>query len=443
MSQINTSGVDNLGQWNPENESFWNSTGEAIANRNLWISVPCLFLAFAIWVIWSAVTVNLNNIGFHFTEAQLFTLAAIPGLAGAVLRIIYSFVVPIFGGRNWTVLSTASLLIPTIWLSHVLQDPTTSYQTMLILAACCGLGGGNFASSMANISFFFPKKNQGAILGINAGLGNLGVSGLQFIAPLVIGVGIFGNWGGHPQTWTNGVLVKQVWLQNIGYIWVIPIIFFTLTAFFGMNNLKIAKTSLKDQFVIFKRKHMYICTWLYTMSFGSFIGFSVAFPLLIKLVFTSINPLTYAFIGPLLGALARSVGGWLADKIGGAVITFWSVVAMIAEVIGIIYFIQPASKNFWGFLIVFLILFITTGIANASIFRMIGVIFSLKEKAPALGFSAAIAAFGAFFIPKMFGWSVQTSGTVDMALLIFIGYYLISMLAIWWWYFRKNAEIKC
>lgn len=443
MPQISAVDTDDAAHWDPENESFWKSTGEKIANRNLWISVPCLFLAFATWVIWSAVTVNLNNIGFHFTQAQLFTLVAVSGLTGAVLRIVYSFVVPIFGGRNWTVFSTASLLIPTLWLGHVLQDPTTSYQTMLILAMCCGLGGGNFASSMANISFFFPKKSQGTILGINAGLGNLGVSGLQFIAPLVIGVDIFGNWGGPPQTWTNGVLTKQIWLQNVGYIWVILIIFFTLLALFRMDNLKIGKISLKDQLVIFKRKHMYLCTWLYTMSFGSFIGFSVALPLLIALAFTNINPLSYAFIGPLLGALARPVGGWLADKVGGAVVTFWSVMAMIAEVTGIIYFIQPASKNFWGFLIIFLLLFTTTGIANGSIFRMIGVIFPLKEKAPVLGFSAAIAAFGAFFIPKMFGWSVQMSGAVNIALLIFISYYLICLFVTWRWYFRKNAEIKC
>lgn len=429
--------------WDPENTPFWTATGKAIAWRNLWISVPCLFLSFATWVLWSAVIVNLNNIGFHFSEAQLFTLAAIPGLTGAALRILYSFVVPVFGGRNWTIMSTASLLIPTLWLGHAVQNQTTSYHTLLIIAAFCGLGGGNFSSSMANISFFFPKKNQGVALGLNAGLGNLGVSGLQFLAPLVIGLSLFGEWGGASQTWVNGGLTKQIWLQNVAYLWVPPIIFFTLAAWFGMTNLQAVKTSLTEQLIIFKRKHLYITTILYLMSFGSFIGYSVAFPLLIKIVFKDINPLTYAFLGPFLGAISRTFGGWLADKTSGASVTFWCIIGMIMSVIGIYYFIQPMHIHFLGFLTAFLALFVCTGLANGSIFQMIGVIFPPKEKAPVLGMTAAIAAFGAFFIPKIFALSIQITGVIHAALGIFLTYYIVCLIITWWSYLRRGAVIQC
>lgn len=443
MSQTAKNKAMALAKWDPENTEFWENNGKKIAWQNLWISVPCLFLSFAIWVIWSAVLVNLNNIGFHFTQVELFTLAAIPGLTGSTLRILYSFVVPIFGGKNWTVLSTASLLVPTLWLGHAVQDPTTSYHTLLIIAALCGFGGGNFSSSMANISFFFPKKSQGTALGINAGLGNLGVSGLQFTAPFVASLSLFGAFGGAPQNWTNGLLTKSIWLQNIAYIWVLPIVLCTLLAWLLMSNLYTTKTSLKEQLVIFKRKHLYITTSLYVMSFGSFIGYSVALPLLIKIEFPLINPLTYAFLGPLLGALIRPVGGWMADKTSGALVTFWSTCLMILGVMGIYYFIQPDNKEFWLFLTSFLLLFVATGLANGSIFRMIGVIFVPKEKAPVLGMTAAIAAYGAFFIPKIFAMSIEFTHSVNNALWAFLAYYIVCLFITWWWYLRKNAEIRC
>src|SRR5512134_1352827 len=204
--------------WNPEDPEFWEREGKAIANRNLWISIPALFLAFAVWMVWSVVVVNLPAIGFRFDADRLFWLAALPGLAGATLRIFYSFMVPIFGGRKWTTISTASLLIPAIGIGVAVRDPDTSYTTLLVLALLCGLGGGNFASSMSNISFFFPKAQKGTALGLNAGLGNLGVSAVQFIVPLAITAGVFGGLGGAPQP-----VVKAgggtLWLQNAGFIW--------------------------------------------------------------------------------------------------------------------------------------------------------------------------------------------------------------------------------
>ncbi len=438
---MSTSITLDLNRWNPDDAAYWKAGANRVANRNLWISIFSLFLSFSVWVIWSAVAVNLNSVGFSFTEHQLFMLVAVPGLSGATLRIAYSFVVPIFGGRNWTVISTALLLLPAVGIGFAVQDPTTSYTTLLILGAFCGFGGGNFSSSMANISFFFPKGKQGTALGLNAGLGNLGVSALQFAVPLVIGASLFGSFGGEPQITSAG---KSIWLQNAAFAWVPLILLATLAAAFGMNNLKTAQTPLRDQLVIFKRKHMYLTTWLYIMSFGSFIGYSAAFPLLIKTQFTGVNPLDYAFIGPMLGALIRPVGGWLSDKLeSGAAVTFWNLLVMIAAVLGVIWFLQPENRNFWGFFAMFMLLFVTTGIANGSVFRMIGVIFPPKEKAPVLGFSAAIAAYGAFVLPLCFGWSLKATQAADTALWGFILYYVTCLFVTWWWYSRKNAETPC
>src|SRR5512135_1617163 len=223
--------------WTPEDEAFWEQQGRAIANVNLWISMPSLFLAFAVWQLWSVVAVNLPALGFKFTPNELFWLAAAPGLSGATLRIFYSFMVPVFGGRRWTAISTASLLIPALGIGVAIQDTSTSYTTLLVLALLCGFGGGNFASSMANINFFFPKEHKGSALGLNAGLGNLGVSAVQFMAPLVIGLGVYGPLAGGPQTIVNDAgMTRTIWAQNAAFVWVPFIVLFTIAAWLGMND---------------------------------------------------------------------------------------------------------------------------------------------------------------------------------------------------------------
>lgn len=210
-----------LTKWEPEETKFWQQQGSAIARRNLWISIPALLLAFAIWQLWSVVVVYLPKIGFTYTDNERMWLTALPALSGATLRMFYAFMIPIFGGRRWTAFSTASLLIPVIGLGICIQDTSTSFTTMAILALLCGFGGANFSSSMANIGYFFPKNEKGRATGLNAGLGNLGVSIVQFLVPLVIGAGIFGTMAGGPQTWTHDDgSVSQLWLQNAGYIWV-------------------------------------------------------------------------------------------------------------------------------------------------------------------------------------------------------------------------------
>jgi NNP family nitrate/nitrite transporter-like MFS transporter len=433
-----------LTTWTPEDKDFWESKGKKIAKRNLWISIFCLLLSFSVWFIWSAVVVQLNSVGFNFSDTQLFSLAAIPGLTGATLRIFYSFTVPIFGGRNWTVISTASLLIPSIGIGFALQDTSTSYSTMLMLAALCGFGGGNFSSSMANISFFFPKHKQGMSLGLNAGLGNLGVSVLQLVVPLIITFDVFMGLGGSAHAIKSASGTQLLWIQNAAFIWAIPVFLATIAAWFGMNNLAVASTPLKEQLIIFKRKHMYITTVLYIMSFGSFIGYSAAFPLLIKIEFPAVNPLAYAFLGPMLGALLRPVGGWVSDYVkSGAWVTFFDVIIMIVSMFCVLYFINPAHKSFLGFFFSFLVLFITTGIANGSVFKIIADIFPPKERAPALGFSSAIAAYGAFFIPNCFAYSLKLTNQVSSAFYLFILFYLLCLGLTWWYYSRAGAEKKC
>ncbi len=453
--------------WEPENPDFWNREGERIARRNLWLSVPALMLSFAVWMVWSVVVVNLPDVGFRFSTNQLFWLAALPALCGATLRIFYAFMAPIFGGRLWTTLSTASLLLPALGIGWAVQDPATSYPTLLLLALLCGLGGGNFASSMANISFFFPLSRKGTALGLNAGLGNLGVSVAQLLVPLVITGAIFGALGGAPQTWTGAGETREIWLQNAGFIWVPVIVVSALAAWFGMNDIPGARASFADQAVIFARKHNWLMSWLYLGTFGSFIGYSAGFPLLFQTEFPGVDAPHYAFVGPLVGALMRPLGGWLSDRLGGARVTFWNFVAMLLAVTTVLLCMPtPAfAGNLYGFLGAFLLLFITSGIGNGSTFRMIPIIFlgerqraaaglgpaareqavkdGNKEAAAVLGFSSAIAAYGGFFIPKSYGSSIALTGGPQAALYCFVVFYLTCVLVTWWWYYRKGAECPC
>ncbi len=450
-----------LTQWHPEDPAFWQAEGRRVAKRNLWVSIPALLLAFSVWLVWSVVVAKLPLLGFGFSTGQLFWLAALPGLSGATLRIFYSFMVPIFGGRRWTAISTASLLFPAIGIGIAVQDPQTAYWIFIALALLCGLGGGNFASSMANISFFYPKAQKGNALALNAGLGNAGVSVMQFAVPIVITSAVFGTIGGAPQTLADG---SQFWLQNAGFIWVPFIAVSAIAAWFGMNDIADAKASFRDQAVIFKRKHNWVMCWLYTGTFGSFIGYSAGFPLLATTQFPEADALRFVFLGPLVGALSRAATGWVSDKFGGGRVTLWVFVLMIVAVAGVLYFLgikdQPGA--FWGFFAMFMILFFATGLGNASTFQMIPVIFlkearrlnggeaeetiqrkADKEAAATIGFTSAIAAYGAFFIPKSYGTSIASTGGPEAALWAFVIFYTTCVLVTWWYYVRAKAEIRC
>lgn len=446
-----------LEDWRPEDPVFWEATGRRIARRNLWLSIPSLLLSFAVWMVWSVVVAKLPAVGFRLTTDQLFWLAALPALSGATLRIFYSFVVPIFGGRFWTTLATWSLMIPALGIGFAVQNPETPYWILLLLALLCGFGGGNFASSMSNISFFFPKSEKGHALALNAGLGNLGVSAVQFLVPLVITAGVFGALGGEPLMSSDGVADHQpLWLQNAGFIWVPFIALSAIGAWFGMNDLTTAKASFAEQSVIFRRSHNWIMCWLYLGTFGSFIGYSAAFPLLAKIQFPHVPVLKLAFLGPLVGALSRSFTGWISDRWGGARVTFWVFVGMAAGVLGVVYFLH--AQSFAGFFAVFLFLFFVSGVGNASTFQMIPVIMRKeidrlmpgmtpeertrqadKESAAIIGFSSAIAAYGGFFIPKSYGSSIALTGSADAALWSFFVFYLSCIGLTWWAYTRRGG----
>ena len=434
-----------LADWRPEEDQFWQTSGKKIASRNLWISIPALLLAFSVWMVWSVVVAKMPAIGFDFTVDQRFWLAALPGLSGATFRIFYSFMIPIFGGRLWTTLSTASLLVPAIGIGMAIQNPETPHMVFMLLALACGFGGGNFASSMANIAYFYPKKEKGNALALNAGLGNLGVSVMQFLVPIVITMGVFGALGGEPQQLEDG---SQLWLQNAGFVWVPFIIASTLAAWFGMNDIASAKASLADQMSILKRTHNWIMCVLYTGTFGSFIGYAAGFPLLIKTQFPDVNALSFAFLGPLVGALSRAGTGWVSDKWGGARVTFWVFLGMIIAAFGVLQFLPSGGQggNFWGFFACFMALFFLTGVGNASTFQMIPSIMrkeiarlmpgvdsdaqlktSERESAAIIAFTSAIAAYGAFFIPKAYGTSITMTGAPNGAIWAFLGFYVVCL----------------
>ncbi len=456
-----------LRDWRPEDDAFWGRSGRSIALRNLIFSMPPLLLSFAVWMVWSVVVVELPRIGFEFSTSELFWLAAAPGLSGAALRLLYAFVVPIFGGRNWTIVSTASLLIPTLWMSLAVQNPGTDYAVFVVIALLCGLGGGNFSSSMANISFFFPRRMQGTALGWNAGIGNLGVGLVQAVVPLVIYAGAFTILGGEAQSHVSGDVVSAVWLQNAGFAWIPFILGATFASALTQNNIQEARATFSQQCVIFARKHAWLLAWLYVGTFGSFIGFSAAFPGLLNTLFPETDIVRWAFIGPLLGALIRPLGGWLSDRVGGARVTFWNFVVMLVAAIALVWTLPsgPAGSDAFGFVLASMLLFVTAGIGNGSVFHLVPTVFSKLhvnragaaarvgetaaissseiETSVALGFAASIGALGLFFVPAFFAISIESTGTARLALLAFVAFCLSCLFVTWWWYRRPGSEVEC
>ena len=536
----------NLEKWDVENQDFWESTGNKIASRNLWISIPNLLMGFAVWIYWGMVAKYIQKLHFasdgelfNFTfmnngqgyddagyRALMFALPAVAGLAGATLRIPNSFMIAICGGRNVKFMTTILLILPALGAGIALQNPETPFHIYIILASLSGVGGGAFSSSMSNISFFYPKRMQGLALGLNAGLGNLGVSLMQFLIPWVVTFGLFGGMGGDPYKYAVDGGTTEMWIQNAGLVWVPILATCVLLAFFFMNNLPFHKTGstpvavgkylwltligfvgawvaivlliipwggfpvliktfivaivavlitlggmrfltpkaiqepLKKQFSIFSEKHNWIMTYLYVMTFGSFIGYANAFPKLIDDVFgvyavgekmgqpTGLSSAAYIWIGAGVGALLRPVGGWISDKFGGARVTHWDTIIMIFSTIGAGYLVSLAivsedpTRYFMPFLLTFIVLFATTGIGNGSTFRMIGVIFDKDKRGPVLGWTAAIAAYGAYLIPKIFATQIEAK-TPQYALYGFAIYYASCLALNWWYYHRKGAEISC
>ena len=540
MNTKTQSGAD-IADWRPEDEKFWESTGKKIAYRNLWISVPALLCGFAIWGMWGIITVQMLNLGFPFTQAELFSLTAIAGLAGATMRIPASFLIRVAGGRNTIFLTTAMLLAPALGTGMVLQHKEWPLWAFQLMALWSGVGGGNFASSMSNISTFFPKRLQGTALGLNAGLGNFGVTTMQIVIPLVMTMSIFGGMGGDSMVlvkdsgWILGKILAgtPTWIQNAGFAWLLSLVPLSVLAYFGMNNLntvtpdsggtisafikiiwlstlslvpaglglylylpaptglgilnmwiamplivfstlmvmKLAafgamKENIAKQFAIFKNKHTWSLTLLYIVTFGSFLGFSMALPLSITVIFgishvpdaagimqhTLKNPhapsaLTYAWIGPFVGALVRPIGGWISDKIGGSIVTqaISAVMVLASVAVGYVMLLAYGSATpeqyFMPFMALFILLFTASGIGNGSTFRTIGVIFDRTQAGPVLGWTSAIAAYGAFIAPVVIGAQIK-AGTPQIAMYGFACFYALCLVLNWWFYLRADSEFK-
>lgn len=451
MSERNTTWISD---WRPEDEAFWEAKGKFIARRNLIWSIFAEHLGFSIWLIWSIVATKLPQAGFHYTTDQLFQLVALPGLVGSLMRFPYTFAVTTFGGRNWTIFSASVLLIPTIALAYFVTRPDTPFWLMLVVSATAGLGGGNFASSMANISFFYPDRMKGWALGLNAAGGNIGVSSVQLVTPILLGAGLINLYQATPGP-------GGVYLENAGLMWLLPLVVAVFGAVFFMNNLSSARSTFKDQLAIVGRKHTWVMSYIYTGTFGSFIGYSAAFPLLLKSQFPAVT-VGIAFLGPLVGSLSRPLGGLLADKVGGAIVTFWNFIAMGAATIGVMYFVNV--KDFTGFVSMFLILFVTTGLGNGSTYRMIPSIFREErlreakgtsaagtaaalraagiESAAALGFIGAIGACGGYLIPRGFGLSIAATGGPHLALEIYLAFYATCLVLTWCYYLRRSDSTQ-
>jgi NNP family nitrate/nitrite transporter-like MFS transporter len=443
-----------INEWHPDDDQFWKTSGKRIARRNLIWSILAEHIGFSVWLVWSVVATRLPKLGFPYTTDELFSLVAIPGLIGALMRFPYTFAVPRFGGRNWTIVSAALLLIPTTLVAVLVTRPSTPFWLMALAAGTAGLGGGNFASSMANISFFYPDREKGFALGLNAAGGNIGVSTLQLLIPIVLGMPIFNLYLAKPQG------PSHIYLQNAGLFWYPLIAISIFGAARYMNNLTSARSNFKDQLVITRRKDTWIMAWLYIGTFGSFIGYSAAFPLLLKTQFPEVT-MNLAFLGALVGSVARPLGGMLADRIGGARVTLWNFMAMGLATFGVIHFVHEHS--FGGFLAAFLALFVTTGLGNGSTFRMIPVIFrrqnlaavhgkgaeaertalatARRESAAVLGFTSAIGACGGFLIPRSFGASIKATGSAETALMAFLLFY-VSCVALTWWFYARRAAVS-
>jgi NNP family nitrate/nitrite transporter-like MFS transporter len=536
---VPASGAD-ITDWRPEDDAFWNSTGKRIAYRNLWISIPALLCGFAVWGMWGIITVQMLNLGFPFTQAQLFTLTAIAGISGATMRIPASFLIRMAGGRNTIFLTTAMLLAPAIGTGIALQHPGWPLWAFQLMALWSGVGGGNFASSMSNISTFFPKRLQGTALGLNAGLGNFGVTTMQIVIPLVMTLSFFGLTGDSmtlvkASGWIFGKIPAgtPTWIQNAGFAWTLSLVPLAALCWFGMNNLKTVtpqsgsplaaflkiaylyslafvpsigmlylylpaptglgvlnmwvaipldivaallvmrlaafgamKENVARQFAIFRNKHTWSMTALYVVTFGSFIGFSMALPLAITVIFgvqhlpdaagvmqhTLKNPnapsaLTYAWIGPFVGAAVRPLGGWISDKVGGSIVTQVISAVMVFASVAVGYVMQQAygsampEQYFPAFMGLFVLLFAASGIGNGSTFRSVGVIFDRQQAGPVLGWTSAVAAYGAFIAPVLIGEQIK-AGTPQLAFYGFAAFYAVCLVLNWWFYLRRGAEIR-
>lgn len=452
MATLNPSATTDgtwLSRWEPENHAFWGAGASGLAWRTLTITTLNLTMAFIVWFLVSALVVRLPQIGFKFTPQQLFWLAAMPGLAGGTLRLVHMFLTPMFGTRLVVSLSTLSLLIPLVGWFYAVQDPGTPYWMLMLLAFLAGLGGGNFSSFMPSTSLFFPKRLQGTALAIQAGIGNFGVSIVQFVTPWIIGFALMGGaaWMGDSQTLTKAGVQSQVYLQNAAAV-LIPFTFvFGVSAWLMLKSVPV-KANFAQQFDIFRSGHTWSMTSLYMMTFGAFSGLAATFPLLIKQIYGGFegapDPLAWAFYGPLVGSAARVVAGPLSDKLGGARVTHWAGLGMLGATLWVTTLTSPTGlDSFPMFVAGMLTLFFFAGVGNASTFKQMPMLFEPRQAGGVIGFTAAIAAYGPFLFGMLFAASF---GTFKSATPVFYGlaaFFAFNVALNWWMYARRGAANPC
>ena len=452
MATLNPSATTDgtwLSRWEPENTSFWSAGASGLAWRTLTITTLNLTMAFIVWFLVSALVVRLPQIGFKFTPQQLFWLAAMPGLAGGTLRLVHMFLTPMFGTRLVVSLSTLSLLIPLVGWFYAVQDPGTPYWMLMLLAFLAGLGGGNFSSFMPSTSLFFPKRLQGTALAIQAGIGNFGVSIVQFVTPWIIGFALMGGaaFMGDSQTLTKAGVQSQVYLQNAAAV-MIPFTFvFGVSAWLMLKSVPV-KANFAQQFDIFRSGHTWSMTSLYMMTFGAFSGLAATFPLLIKQIYGGFegapDPLAWAFYGPLVGSAARVVAGPLSDKLGGARVTHWAGLGMLGATLWVTTLTSPTGlDSFPMFVAGMLTMFFFAGVGNASTFKQMPMLFEPRQAGGVIGFTAAIAAYGPFLFGMLFAASF---GAFKSATPVFYGlaaFFAFNVVLNWWMYARRGAANPC
>ncbi|WP_017555870.1 MFS transporter [Nocardiopsis baichengensis] len=434
-----------IAHWDPEDREFWEDQGRRIARRNLWASVFAEHLGFSVWSIWSVLTLFMvPETGFDFSPAQKFLLVSVVSLVGAVLRVPYTLAVPMLGGRNWTVVSVLTLLVPTVIAVVLIQSPGTPFWVFLLLAATAGVGGGNFSSSMANINFFFPEREKGLALGLNAGGGNVGVAVVQLAGLGVIAaVGVAGGWA------LAGLYIPLLLVAAV-------------VSWTRMDNLGTARADVGAQVAAAKDRDFWIMSLLYIGTFGSFIGYSFAFGLLLQNQFgrSPLEAAAVTFIGPLIGSLIRPLGGLMADRFGGARVTLWNFAAMAAGT-GLII-AASASGSLAVFTGAFIVLFVLTGIGNGSTYKMIPAIYAARAadlaargtprrraeehfrrvSGAALGLVGAVGAMGGVGINLVFRQSFASTGGAVSAYTAFLAFYLVCFAVTWAVYLRRPTAVR-
>ena len=473
-----------IDDWDPEDETFWNDRGRRIARKNLAFSIFAEHLGFSIWVLWTIIVINLVNVGIVLSIPEQFWLTALPNLIGAALRIPYTFAVPRYGGRAWTTFSAGLLLIPALLVAIVVpsgwladQSHDTQFWVLLACAATAGVGGGNFSSSMANISFFYPEGRKGFALGLNAAGGNLGVAATQLLVPLVIIVGV-------PVAAVK-LPVHEVHLAYAGLMWLPFIVAASLGAWLYMDSLTQAKSDRRSYAEALKQPQTWVMSVLYIGTFGSFIGFSFTLPLVIRNTFPEFLAqhtfiATYlaglGFVGALIGSVARPLGGWLADRVGGARVTLGVFTGMaLATIVAIAGVDNRSFPLFFG---AYMVVFLLSGMGNGSTYRMIPSIFAAlgrrrgdddatrvefkRQAAAVIGIAGAIGAFGGFLIQVVLRQaSLSVAAAVKAAetpaeklavaqanadwsipaLWVFVGAYVVFGGVTWFVYLRRSFAV--